>query len=995
MNSKDLQDKLHGTEVAMIGMAGWFPRAKEVEAIWENLRAGVDAVTFCKEEELLAAGVEESLLQNPNYVRARMVLEGADLFDAAFFGYPPREAELMDPQHRLFLETARAALEHAGHVPEKYRGLIGVFAGAGFPHYFINNIISNHQVLELMGMLQATLGNESDSLASKVSYKLDLKGPSIGVQTFCSTSLVAVHLACQSLLSFECDMVLAGGVAVDSSQNTGYLYQPGGIASPDGHCRTFDAKAQGSIYGSGVGVVVLKRLVDAITDKDTIYAVIRGSATNNDGSLRVGYTAPGLEGQSAVVVEALAVAGVESGSISYIETHGTATPLGDSIELAALKKAFRGNAERKQFCALGSLKPNVGHLDRAAGVANLIKATLVLRRRELPPSLHFEEPNPDVDFANSPFYVTTKLKPWEAHGGPRRAGVSSFGLGGTNAYVILEEWEEDATSKSRPSQLLMLSAKTETALEKATEELADAFRRDPAMNLADAAFTLQVGRSAFNHRRVVVCSDARGGRGAAEALETTDAKKVWTSYQDKRERPVVFLFPGMGEQYENMGAGLYGSEPGFREAVDECCELLKGQMGIDLREVMYGVGGEGGEGGGERRDLQKLFFRGVGGSGKEEEGRRALNQTWLGEPAVFVVEYALASLLRSWGLEPQALMGYSVGEYVAATIGRVMRLGDGLRLVAERAKLIEKLPEGAMLAVAGSEGEVQGLLGEKLSIAICNGPRQTVVAGPEDAIGELEGRLAEKEMVNRRLPTRHAFHSRMMEAGYQEMVELMRGVELKAPKIAYISNVTGTGIKKEKARDVEYWAKHMCGTVRFGDGVGELLQGGEEVLVEVGPGQGLGSVVKQHGEYQKRTETVMVSTMKTVYSEEEDQEVLLGALGKLWLAGTEIDWGSYYGEEKRRRIALPTYPFERQSFWIETARTRRKELKSGRKPEIADWFYNSRWSEVDLPGPTAGQNSVSSDSHWLVFLDSIGIGAKLTERLKAVTRNITTVSAGR
>src|SRR6202451_4535823 len=442
-----------------------------------------------------------------------------------------------------------------------------------------------------------------------------------------------------------------------------------------------------------------------------------------------------------------------------------------------------------------------------------------------------------------------------------------------------------------------------------------------------------------------------------------------------------------------MGASQGFERPGCRGAVDECCELLKGQMGIDLREVMYGVGGEGGEGGGGGRDLQKLFFRGVGGSGKEEEGRRQLNQTWLGQPAVFVVEYALAGLLRRWGLEPQALMGYSVGEYVAATIAGVLSLGDGLRLVAERAKLIEKLPEGAMLAVAGSEGEVQGLLGEKLSIAICNGPRQTVVAGPEDAIGELEGRLAEKEMVNRRLPTRHAFHSRMMEAGYQEMVELMRGVELKAPKIAYISNVTGTWIKEEEARDVEYWAKHMCGTVRFGDGVGELLQGGEKVLVEVGPGQGLGSVVKQHGEYQKRTETVMVSTMKTVYSEEEDQEVLLGALGKLWLAGTEIDWGSYYGEEKRRRIALPTYPFERQSFWIETARTRRKELKSGRKPEIADWFYEPIWLEAQL-AKTARRNAIPTKAHWLVFVDCCGIGSGLGGELKAVTKNITTVKVG-
>src|ERR1022692_4610750 len=954
MNSKDSQNKLHGSEVAIIGMAGRFPKAKDVETFWQNLRAGVDAVTFFRDDELRTAGVEESLLRNPKYVKARMVLEEAELFDAAFFGYTPREAELMDPQHRAFLECARTAMEHAGDVPE------------------------------LMGMLQATLGNENDSLASMVSYKLNLKGPSIGVQSFCSTSLVAVHLACQSLLTYECDMAMAGGVAIDSSQNTGYLYQAGGIASPDGHCRTFDAKAQGSIYGSGVGIVVLKRLEDAIEDGDTIYAVIKGSATNNDGSLRAGYTAPGLDGQSAVVVEAMAAAGVESGSISYIETHGTATPLGDSIELAALMKAFRGSGDKERFCAIGSVKPNVGHLDRAAGVANLIKVALALRHKELPPSLYFEEPNPDVAFEKSPFYVNTTLAPWEAKGGPRRAGVSSFGLGGTNAHAVLEEWAEQPSGASRVSQLLLISAKTESSLTKATENLVEHFRKNPEVSLADAAFTLQLGRGSFNHRRVVVCG---GVEEAIQALDRLDPLHVSTAYQVRRDRPVVFLFPGVGEQYGNMAARLYEEEGEFRTLVDECCELLQRETGVDLRTILFAEKAAGTGSG----DLQKLFFRGVGDG--EGVGER-LNQTWLAQPAVFVIEYCLARLLMSWGIVPEALIGNSVGEYAAAVIAGVMSLGDGLRLVAGRGKLIEKLGGGAMLAVALGEEQLQPLLGEKLSIAISNGPKLTVVSGTEEAIAELEVTLQQKEMVSRRLQTRHAFHSRMMEPAYGEFVKLVETVELKAPQIPYISNVTGSWIKEEEARDAHYWARHMCQRVRFGEGISEILRGGEKVLVEVGPGQGLGSVVKQHPEYQRRNETVVISTMRTVYGREADQEVLLGALGKLWLAGTEIDWATYYRQEKRRRIPLPTYPFERQSFWIETSRGKRKQIHAGKKSEVADWFYEPVWSETSLTKTADHNTAVRPEAHWLVFLDSCGIGSKLVERIRTVTKNITTVRAG-
>src|ERR1043165_578648 len=693
----------HGSELAIVGMAGRFPGAKKVKEFWLNLREGVDAGRFLSDEELRAGGVDSALLSNPGYVKAAMILDDVDLFDASFFGYTPREAEIMDPQHRLFLECARDALEDAACDPETYQGLIGVFAGSGFPTYFTDNVLTNRKVMELMGLLQAAVGNERDSLASTVSYKLNLKGPSLAVQTFCSTSLVAVHLACQSLLNYECDMALAGGVAIGLPQGVGYLYQPGGIASPDGHCRTFDERAQGSIYGSGVGTVVLKRLEDALADRNIIYAVIKGSATNNDGALKVGYTAPGLDGQSAVIAEAIANAGVDAETISYIETHGTATPLGDSIELAAIMKAFQGKTERKQFCAIGSVKPNIGHLDRAAGVANLIKASLALQHQELPPSLHFERPNPDINFEDSPFYVNTKLMAWNRGESPRRAGVSSFGLGGTNAHVVLEEAPAQKPSgPASPFQLIAISAKTPSALDTATANLAARFKKDPGLNLSDAAYTLHVGRTAFNHRRILVSNNTQA---AAQALETLDPKRVLTVNQEKRKRPVTFMLSGVGDHYEGMSRGLYQSEKVFKEEVDRCCELLRPLIGIDLRKLIFADDCQQQSDAGTTQgpNLREMLAR----AEQTERPTSELHQTRLAQPAVFVIEYALAQQLQHWGIRPQQLIGYSLGEYVAACLSGVFSLQDALKVVARRAALIEEVGHGAMLAVSLSEAEVQ------------------------------------------------------------------------------------------------------------------------------------------------------------------------------------------------------------------------------------------------------------------------------------------------
>src|SRR6202451_242829 len=963
-------------EIAIVGMAGRFPGARNVSEFWQNISSGVESLRSYSDAEMVASGVDRAKLKNPNYIKAGCSIGDIDFFDAMLFGYAPREAETIDPQHRFFLECAWEALEDAGYDPDRYRGMVGVFGGANTSKYHASILSRPDLLTSGAAVWQASVGNSSDSLATRVSYKLNLRGPSLSVQTFCSTSGVATHMACQSLLAGECDMALAGGVNINVPGKTGYLYEEGSIDSPDGHTRTFDARAKGAVIGDGVGIVVLKRLDEALSDGDHIYAVIKGSAINNDGSVKVGYTAPSVEGQCSAIGGAVCVAGVEADSIGYVEAHGTATELGDPIEVMALTKAYRNRTERRGICAGGCVKTNVGHLDRAAGVTALIKTALSLQHEFIPPLLHYQSPNPNIDFENSPFYVCAQPTPWKKNGTVRRAGVNVVGLGGTNVHMILEEAPEVAASgSSRQSHLLLLSAKSESALEAATERLSGYLEENPEVNLADVAYTLQVGRKKLEYRRALVCKDRAD---AITALAAKDPQRVLTYFQQPRKKSVVFLFPGVGEQYVNMAAGLYKNEPLFHSEMDECCDLLRSETGMDLRAVLLdeSVPGTG------SADLQKLFFRGVQ---NQEEACNPLNRTHLAQPAVFVIEYCLAQLLMSWGIVPQGLIGYSVGEFAAATIAGSLSLPDALRLVAGRAKLIEKLPGGAMLAVPWGEEQLRPLLGEGLCIAICNGPKLTVVAGGEEAIGELEGRLQEQEIVSRRLQTTHAFHSKMMEAGYDELVKLVQTVELKEPQIPYVSNVTGTWIKAEEATDAEYWARHMCQTVRFGEGLRAILSKNDKVLVEVGPGQGLSSMVKQHPDY-KREEDTVVSTMRTVYSEEDDQEVLLGALGKLWLAGTEIDWNAYYGQEKRRRIPLPTYPFDRQSFWIQPKKagvTLYSRIASAEeKAEMADWFYVPIWKVGEGAGAWTGAGARKGGKPWLVLSDEGGLGEEIAEKIK-------------
>ncbi|HEY0607520.1 MAG TPA: type I polyketide synthase, partial [Herpetosiphonaceae bacterium] len=672
-----------GLEIAVVGMAGRFPGARSIEAFWENLCAGVESITFFSEEELLAEGVDAATQALPHYVKARGVLDDVEWFDAPFFDISHREAEVLDPQHRLFLETSWEALEHAGYDPQRYKGAIGVFAGTSLNSYLLYNLYPNAQLMQSMGYIQMLINSDKDFLTTRVSYKLNLEGPSLTVQTACSTSLVAAHLACQSLLNGECDMALAGGITVSVPQRTGYWYQEGSILSPDGHCRAFDASAQGTVFGSGVGLIVLKRLEDALQDGDTIHAVIKGSAINNDGGAKAGYTAPRIDGQAKVIRAAQLMSEVEPETIGYIEAHGTGTPLGDPIEVAALNQVFQGKIAEPGSCAMGTVKSNVGHLDAAAGIAGLIKSILVLKHGQIPPSLHFTSPNPAIDFANSPFFVNTQLRDW-AGPTPRRAGVSSFGIGGTNAHLILEEPPAiDAGDSGRSWQILTLSAKTQTALDAATQRLAAHLSQHPDLNLADVAYTLQVGRQPFSYRRALVCSDRND---ALRTLTADSSDRVLSGQVSYSDRPVAFLFPGQGAQYIDMGRALYDDEPVFREAVDRCCELLKPHLGLDLRTILYPTGEA------------------------QAEATEQLTQTQITQPALFVIEYALAQLWQSWGVQPAAMIGHSIGEYVAATLAGVFSLEDALLLVATRGRLMQSVPHGSMLSVALPASEIEPLL---------------------------------------------------------------------------------------------------------------------------------------------------------------------------------------------------------------------------------------------------------------------------------------------
>ena len=968
MNISDEQDLADG--VAIVGMVCRFPGAKNIDEFWRNLRDGVESVSFFSDEELEREGIEQSELRNRNYVKARGIIDGVENFDAHFFGFTPREAEMTDPQHRFFLECCWEALEHAGYHAEKYPGTIGVFGGAGAGVYLLYNLSAAGYLRDPDLFSQAFIYNKNDHLTGRVAYKLNLRGSCVTVQTACSTSLVATGMACQSLLNYQVDMALAGGVTIVTPQKMGYVYAEGGIHSPDGHCRAFDARAQGAVGGNGAGVVVLKRLRDAIDDGDTIWAVIRGSAINNDGALKAGYTAPSVDSQAEVIALAQGLADVEPDAISYVEAHGTGTALGDPIEIEALTKVFRARTERKQFCAIGSVKTGVGHLDTAAGVAGLIKTALMLHHKMIPPSLNFETPNPQLDLDNSPFFVNTKLRPWERGATPLRAGVSSFGLGGSNAHVVLEESpEREASGPSRPWQLLTVSARTASALDAACANLIEFLKQNPATNMADVAHTLRAGRKSFEHRRMLVCTDVEE---AVTALQALTPDRLFSSVQEATNRPLTFMFPGQGSQFVGMSAELYRSERIFRERVDYCSEFLKSTLQLDLREVLFPEE-----------------------SGREEAARK-LDQTLITQPALFVVEYALACLLMEWGVRPSSMIGHSIGEYVAACLAGVFSLEDALRLVAARGRLMQNLPGGSMLAVQLSESGVRAMLNGELSLAAVNGVGQCVVSGPGHAVAQFEQRLAAEGVTYQSLRTSHAFHSAVVEAALEPFVEAFEGVELNPPQTPFISNVTGTWITAEEATDPHYWARHMRQTVRFLDGVEELLKAPEAVLLEVGPGLTLKTLARWHPA--KKPQQLILSSLPSQREHQPEVAYLLKTLGHLWLAGIESDWVAFNADERRSRLPLPTYPFERQRYWVDlrpqSRQTGPQRRASNKRAALEDWFYVPVWKETPRLVGGETEHTPGGEKTILVFANGGGLTTRFIERAAAGYRKVISVFPG-
>ena len=983
--AEDQAEEFATPDVAVIGMSGRFPGADGVEAFWRNLREGVESITFFTDEQLSADGITREERESPGFVPAFGALEGIDLFDAGFWGYSPREAETLEPAHRLFLECAWEAMEDAGYDPARVPGAVGVFAAAGHPHYTEGNVRARRELADSIGEFQLTVGSSKDFLATRVSYKLDLRGPSLSVQTGCSSSLVAVHLAAQALLRHECDLALAGGTNVVVPQ-TGYHYSPGGISSPDGHCRAFDANSAGVQGGSGAGVVTLKRLEDALRDGDRVLAVIRGSAVNNDGSVKVAFTAPSVEGQAAVIREALEVSGVDPETIGFVEGHGSGTDLGDPIEVAALTQAYRSWTERKQYAALGSVKTNLGHLDTAAGIAGFVKAVLAVARGEVPPTVHFERPNPKIDFAGSPFFVNNRALPWPETGGPRRAGVSSFGIGGTNAHVVLEEAPAPRPSEARRTEhLLVLSARSPKALEAATDRLAAHLRSNPELPLADVAWTLQQGRRAFGVRRALVVRD---GEDAAGLLEARHPERVLTAQAPDGHRSVAFLFPGVGDQYPGMSRGLYDAEPAFRAEIDRCAEILRPRLGLDLREVIFpATSADEGSTAGGGFDFKRMLGR---DSSAPDPDAERLNRTELAQPAVFVIEYALAKLWMSWGVVPAAVIGHSLGEYAAAAIAGVFTLEDALALVAERARLVGTLPGGAMLAVPLSPEAAAPHLVDGAAIAAVNAPELCVVAGPVDAVEGVRARLEAAGVAARPIAATHAFHSPMMAAAVEPLAELVGRMAPRAPSIPLLSNVTGTWLTPADAADPRYWARHLREPVRFDRGAAELLREPGRVLLEVGPGQTLSTFVRQSGE--AAAGVPAIPSLRYPYDRTPDVTFLLGALGRLWLTGAAPDWAAFHEGERLNRVPLPTYPWERQRYWVEAPTGDEADslppARAEKRADPASWAYHPSWHRSTAVRAAAGEERV------LVFADDSALSAATIDALRAAGREVVAVRPG-
>ncbi|MEB3030799.1 type I polyketide synthase [[Mycobacterium] nativiensis] len=883
--------------IAVVGMAGRFPGARTLSAFWDNLRNGVESFVTLSEDELRANGVTDKALANHNYVRRAALLDGIDEFDAGFFGFTPLAARTMDPQHRLFLQTAWHALEDAGYQPGEIEGSVGVYGTSTTSGYLLHNLMSHYDPNLIIGqgvsfeMVNLSLQNDKDYLATRVAHQLNLHGPALSVQTACSSALVALHLACQSILNGECDMALAGGSSLRVPHHVGYWHEPGSMVSASGHCRPFDVRADGTIFSSGVGVVVLKALADAIDNDDQIHAVIRGSALNNDGGTKMTYAAPTAAGQADVIAEAHAVAEVDASTISYIESHGTATPLGDPIEIEGLRQAFAVSEEQRQGpCYVGSVKSNIGHLESAAGIASLIKTILCLKHRAIPATLHYTSPNPELHLDSGPFRIRGEYGPWEWDG-VRRAGVSSFGVGGTNAHVIVEEWPQEAAVTAAPQpgpEVLLLSARTAEALAQGRIDLAaelSAGDDAEAPNLPDVAYTL-ANRHPHNLRLAAVVADRAD---AAAVLGAEDSENVFigegVDLKDDATDRVVFLFPGQGAQHIGMARGLYDNEPVFAEHFDRCVAGFEAELGYDLRAMIFE---------GTSRDLERT------------------DRT---QPALFTVEYALAKLVESYGVRPAAVVGHSIGEYAAATVAGVFDLDTAIKVVAMRARLMHAAPRGVMVAVPISADAVGAYLTGDVDLAAVNDPDGCVVAGTEADIREFSEALKQAGINARRVRTSHAFHSRLMDSMISEFTAFLSRQTLREPQIPLLSNLTGTWLAPSEATNPATWARSVRATVRFADEIDTVLGDPHRVLVEVGPGATLTASAARNPKFAGGHRAVRL--MRHHAQNRDDRDTFLLALGQLWAAGVEVDWSPLHGDYQPKRVTVPGYPFERQRHWLE------------------------------------------------------------------------------
>lgn len=897
-NSSDEEDN----SIAIIGITGRFPNSKSKEEFWENLKNEIECISEFRD-------VKTALSSNELYVPRRGILSDIELFDANFFGYTPREAEITDPQQRLFLECSYEVLEKAGYNTLKYKWPIGVFGGVTLSTYLFNNLLKNHNVVNSVDFYQMQMLNDKDHFATRVAYKLNLTGPAITVQTSCSTSLVAVNLACKSILKGECKMALVGGSTVVSPQKSGYLYREGAIFSKDGKCRAFDDKASGTVAGNAVAVVLLKKLDAAIKDRDNIYAVIKGSAINNDGNRKVGYTAPSISGQVEVIRDAIADAKVSPESISYVETHGTGTNLGDPIELRALQEVF-GNVSKEKYCGIGSVKTNVGHLDAAAGIVNLIKVALALKNEEIPATINFEEGNRNIDWENNSFYVVDKLKEWKRSEKVRRAGVSAFGIGGTNAHVILEEAPIIKKEESKNYfNTFVLSAKSETALENMKNNILAYLENNKDTDLSDIAYTLQVGRREFNNRWTCVCKDRNE---LIDALTSKDVSSVRVA-NVKKEKTLVFAFPGQGSQFVKMGKKLYETQELYRASIDKCANILQKDMNLDIRNVLFG------------------------------DDENIIKETYMTQVLLFVTEYAMAKFLIDCGVKPTALIGHSLGEYVAACIAGVFTLEDALFVISNRGRIMQKCKKGTMLALAINKEEVKKLLSGSLELAVVNGEKACVVSGDSDDIDKLIEKLEGTEIKFKLLKTSHGFHSAKTESILDEFFEVLNKVSMNKPKIPYMSNYTGDWIKDEEATSAKYWIRHTRNCVRFNEDINNLISKyGDINVVEVGPGNVLSNIISSNTNFNINNRTVTL--MPRVEDDVEGLKKFFIAISELWGAGLDIDW-EVLNDGKRFRVELPTYPFEKEYYWISPDEV--NDVNIDVKNEDSDKTINREYEEVE------------------------------------------------